>query len=70
MSKLRAGLLYPCSPNVTIVFKLFFPSALRGNCTDKVCAHQKERRTAALSIPGYSILERAASPLRNYYEER
>ena len=69
MSKPSAQLLYLCSPNVTIVFKLFLPSDIRGNCTDKVWAHQKDRRTAALSIPGYNMLERAASPLRNYYEE-
>lgn len=69
MSKLGSGLPSLRSLNVSIVFKLFLPSALRGNCTDQVSVHQRYVTTVALSIPGHNMLERAASPLRSYYEE-
>lgn len=68
MSKLGAGLPSLHSPNVSMVFKLSLPSALRGNRTDKVSVHQKDGTGVALSISGYSMLERAPSPLRSYYE--
>ena len=67
MNELECWAFLPSQPQIFKSLNSFLlPSALQGNCTDKVSAHQKDGMAVALLFPGQLLWKRAASPLRSY----